>query len=284
VVSRALDSRGCVFEARHNYRRKVAELAVQHFITNNVVNVKGLILAGSAQFKEEIATSALLDPRLQQKAIKILDIAHGGNQGLQQAIQLSADVISSQKIISEQKTLQLFFDEIVKTDRTLYCFGASEVLQALEASAVETLILYEKLPIHRHELVSDGKTYVIFTPTPELDVENEQVRNLRGRFEIVSSGPLQDYLIENYRRFGAKVEIVTDVTTLGSQFVKGFGGLGAILRYELVFSNDEESDNIGGEFADADNDNRNGEQFVQDMDAFGVDSSHSNSNSNRTSA
>lgn len=35
-------------EKRHNYVRKVAEVAVQLFITNDKVNVAGLILAGSA--------------------------------------------------------------------------------------------------------------------------------------------------------------------------------------------------------------------------------------------
>jgi peptide chain release factor subunit 1 len=35
-------------EKRNNYVRKVCELATQHFITNDVPNIKGLILAGSA--------------------------------------------------------------------------------------------------------------------------------------------------------------------------------------------------------------------------------------------
>merc|ERR1719183_3166273 len=41
-------------EKRHNYTRKVAELAVQHFITNDKPNVSGLVLAGSADFKTEL--------------------------------------------------------------------------------------------------------------------------------------------------------------------------------------------------------------------------------------
>ncbi|EEB88044.1 hypothetical protein MPER_14354, partial [Moniliophthora perniciosa FA553] len=38
-------------EKRHHYIRKVAELAAQHFIINDRVNVTGFILAGSADFK-----------------------------------------------------------------------------------------------------------------------------------------------------------------------------------------------------------------------------------------
>ena len=48
-------------EKRHNYVRKVAEHAVQNFITNNRPNVTGLILAGSADFKTELAKSDMFD-------------------------------------------------------------------------------------------------------------------------------------------------------------------------------------------------------------------------------
>merc|ERR1719353_2229563 len=51
-------------EKRHNYVRKVAELAVQMFITADKPNVSGLVLAGSADFKNELQTSDMFDQRL----------------------------------------------------------------------------------------------------------------------------------------------------------------------------------------------------------------------------
>ena len=48
-------------EKRHNYVRKVAETAVQMFITNDKVNVSGLVLAGSADFKNELSQSDMFD-------------------------------------------------------------------------------------------------------------------------------------------------------------------------------------------------------------------------------
>eukprot|EP01052_Picozoa_sp_SAG31_P047678 SAG31_NODE_9647_length_1246_cov_1.189189_1_plen_75_part_10 len=56
-------------EKRHNYLRKVAETAVQMFITSDKVNVSGLVLAGSADFKTELGTSDLLDLRLKAAII-----------------------------------------------------------------------------------------------------------------------------------------------------------------------------------------------------------------------
>ena len=49
-------------EKRHNYVRKVAEVAVQLFITQDRPNVAGLVLAGSADFKTELSQSDMFDP------------------------------------------------------------------------------------------------------------------------------------------------------------------------------------------------------------------------------
>ena len=71
-------------EKRHNYVRKVAELAVQHFITNDKVNVNGLVLAGSADFKTELSLSDMFDLRLAVKIIKVVDVSYGGENGFNQ--------------------------------------------------------------------------------------------------------------------------------------------------------------------------------------------------------
>ncbi len=42
--------------------RKVAETSVQFFVSNDKVNVAGLVLAGSADFKTELSQSDMFDP------------------------------------------------------------------------------------------------------------------------------------------------------------------------------------------------------------------------------
>ena len=49
-------------EKRHNYVRKVAEVAVQLFIANDRANIAGLVMAGSADFKTELSQSDMFDP------------------------------------------------------------------------------------------------------------------------------------------------------------------------------------------------------------------------------
>lgn len=49
--------------------------------------------------------------------------------------------------------------------------------------------------------------------------------------ELVESQPLLEWLANNYKSFGATLEIITDKSQEGSQFVRGFGGIGG--QYSL---------------------------------------------------
>lgn len=125
-------------EKRHNYVRKVAECAVQNFITNDKVNVQGLILAGSADFKSELAQSEMFDGRLQVKIIKVVDVSYGGENGFNQAIELAAETLSNVKFIQEKKLIQKYFDEISQ-DSGRVCYGIDDTLKALELGAAESM-------------------------------------------------------------------------------------------------------------------------------------------------
>lgn len=57
------------------------------------------------------------------------------------------------------------------------------------------------------------------------------------RYPVKPRFPTLTHIIraENYKNFGATLEFVSDRSSEGNQFVKGFGGIGAILRYKLNF-------------------------------------------------
>lgn len=50
--------------------------------------------------------------------------------------------------------------------------------------------------------------------------------------ELVENQPLLEWLANNYKSFGATLEIITDKSQEGSQFVRGFGGIGG--QYQKV--------------------------------------------------
>lgn len=50
--------------------------------------------------------------------------------------------------------------------------------------------------------------------------------------------PLLEWLANNYKNFGATLEIITDKSQEGSQFVRGFGGIGGrlmILKFYVIY-------------------------------------------------
>jgi peptide chain release factor subunit 1 len=101
-------------EKRHNYLRKVAEVAVQCFIENDRVNVNGLILGGSADLKTELGESDLFDQRLKAKILKYVDISYGNEVGLNQAIDLARDCLNDLKYVQEKELLGEYLLETTK--------------------------------------------------------------------------------------------------------------------------------------------------------------------------
>jgi len=244
-------------EKRHNYVRKVAELAVQHFITNDKVNVQGLVLAGSADFKTELSQSDLFDPRLGAKIVRIVDVSYGGENGFNQAIELAADSLANVKFVQEKRLIQKYFDEI-SMDTGKFCFGVEDTIRALEMSAVETLIVYEDLDVTRHTLRNAaGEQIVVHTrPPPMLSAatagaaEKGAVAGIaalseedRAKFLDKSTGlemeqaaepvSLLEWFAEKHNEYGAALEFVTNKSQEGNQFERSFGGVGAILRYKV---------------------------------------------------
>ncbi|AIT54729.1 conserved eukaryotic peptide chain release factor [Melbournevirus] len=195
-------------EKRHNYLRKVAEAAASCFVEENICKIKGFVLAGSAEFKSKLLESDMLHKSIKEKVVGVFDVPYGGRQGLSHAIELSSDVLQGVGYTREKEILSSFFSEISRDG--MYCFGIRDTLQALDIGAVETLIVCEET----NEL-HEGELFV-------------------------------DWIAENYGEFGCQLEIVSPNTTESQQLLKGFGGIGGILRYSVEFQQSEEEED--GEF------------------------------------
>jgi len=222
-------------EKRHNYLRKVAEVTTQLFITGEKVNVSGLIFAGLADFKNELSTTDMLDQRVRTKVIKIVDVSYGGENGFNQAIELSQEILSNVKFIQEKKLVSKYFEEIAQ-DTGRYCYGVKDTLYGLDSGAVETLIVWENLEINRYVLKnpSTGVEKVLHLSKEEERDHSHFVEN-GVDLEVVEKVQLLEWFANNYKKFGATLEIITNKSQEGSQFCKGFGGIGGLLRYKLDF-------------------------------------------------
>ncbi|PLN74809.1 peptide chain release factor eRF/aRF subunit 1 [Aspergillus taichungensis] len=223
-------------EKRHNYVRKIAELAVQNYITADKINVAGLILAGSADFKNDLNQSDMFDGRLQSKVIKIVDVSYGGENGFNQAIELASETLSNVKFVQEKKLIGRYFEEISQ-DTGKVCYGIEDTLKALELGAAEILIVYENLDVSRWVL-KDSTGSEVIVHTTKAQEENRELftdKETGAEMEVIEQTSFLEWLAESYKDFGATLEFVSDRSSEGNQFVKGFGGIGAILRYKVNF-------------------------------------------------
>jgi len=223
-------------EKRHNYVRKVAELATQLFVTDGCKpNVQGIVLAGSADFKSELMRSDLFDMRLHKIVVKMVDVSYGGENGFNQAIELSADTLVGVKLMKEKKLLQKYFDHIAQ-DTGCFCFMVDDTLKGLEMGAVENLIIWDNLEIERYQVRNvQTREESVLHLTKEQERDDKFFRDkITGvELETIDKMPLVEWFAENYKSFGCNLELITDRSAEGTQFVQGFGGIGGTLRWKV---------------------------------------------------
>jgi peptide chain release factor subunit 1 len=198
-------------EKRHNYLRKVSECAAKCFISGDAPNVSGIIIAGAAEFKTDLAASELLDARLHSIVLTTVDIAYGDERGFEEAIILSAATLKSLEFVREKQVISSFL-AAVATGQGMCCFGIQDTIAALEMGADETLMVWNSLA----------------HPSSQIDARLADLH-------VDEPVRLVDWIIGKSNASGARLEFVTDQSQEGSQFCKGFGGLGGVLRYAVDF-------------------------------------------------
>ncbi|XP_019242679.1 PREDICTED: eukaryotic peptide chain release factor subunit 1-3-like [Nicotiana attenuata] len=109
-------------------------------------------------------------------------------------------------------------------------------MQVLDTGAIETIIVWENLDVTRYVLKnsSTGETIIKhLNKEQDADESNFREPTTNGELEIMDKMLLLEWLANEYRKFGCSLEFVTNKSQEGSQFCRGFGGIGAILRYKL---------------------------------------------------
>ena len=72
------------------------------------------------------------------QVLKTVDVSYGGENGFNQAIELSSETLTNVKFVQEKKLISKYFEEISQ-DTGKFCFGIKDTLTALEMGAVQTL-------------------------------------------------------------------------------------------------------------------------------------------------
>ena len=86
----------------------------------------------------------------------------------------------------------------------------------------------------------------------EADQSNFIDPDNKAELEVQEKTTLLEWFAEGYRKFGCTLEFVTNKSQEGSQFCRGFGGIGGILRYQLDMRTFDEASDDDGVYEDSD--------------------------------
>jgi len=104
------------------------------FLDNNQLTNEGIIIAGSADLKVHLQNKEFFNPQL--KVIRQVDVAYGGEAGLNEALNLCSDLFSQLDLMQERQVLQAYFELIAK-DSQLIVFGEKQVCSLLEQGLLQ---------------------------------------------------------------------------------------------------------------------------------------------------
>lgn len=120
--------------------------------------------------------------------------------------------------------LGIFFDFIF-----LPCLPASHTLNAFSLPLPPS-------PSSRYTLMNkdSGDVVVKFLTAEQCKDRSHFVDKATGtELEVQESEAMLEWLANNYKKFGCVLEFVTNKSQEGSQFCRGFGGIGGLLRYQV---------------------------------------------------
>ena len=138
----------------------------------------------------------------------------------------------------------------------LVVYGITETMKLIESGAVGKIVCYEDLNYIRVRLrnsETDTITSVYIRPENITNAElykDKDTGVVLEKLEEDDNEPslLPEWLSIHYKDYGCEIEFVTDKSPEGTQFLKGFTGLGGFLRYKV------DVENFVNEFAEADED------------------------------
>jgi len=220
------------------YFRRVGEHANEIFLP--IENLKGIIIGGPGPTKYDFEKGDYLNYQLKERIIDVIDTAYVDEQGVKEVVDKAPEIMRKIRYIEERQIMQRFLYEIGH-DTGLATYGEEAVRKALEAGAVQTLLLSEGLDVARVKIRCSACGYEEQqTVRGPMLVSFEQ--GLMGkpcpkcRAPSLSVTETQE-LIEDFAKLAeyanTEVEMISDETEEGHMLKNSFGGIAAILRYKL---------------------------------------------------
>jgi peptide chain release factor subunit 1 len=222
----------------NEYFTRVGQHANDIFLP--IDTLKGIILAGPGPTKYDFDKGDYLNYMLKKKIIDTIDTAYVEEQGVKEVVERAPEIMRKVRYIEEKQIMQQFLYG-VGHESGLITYGEAEVRRALEAGAVRTLLISEKVDQLRVTVKCSACGYEE-KHTVKAQKLTEFEQGLSGKpcpkcqapsLTISDKQDVIDDLAELAEQGNADVEIISGETEEGQMLKNAFGGIAAILRFKM---------------------------------------------------
>jgi peptide chain release factor subunit 1 len=226
--------------AAHEFFVKIAEMSAEIFLPKKD-QLKGILLGGPGATKEYFYKESFLHYELQQKVVQpLFDTGYTDEYGLREMVERATQTLHGLELTEEKRLVQRLLAEVRKAETGLAAYGEVDVNRALDLGAVDTLLISEGLRRQRvtFRCTACTKEFTKTVPDEEIDPILDGPCPSCGQ-EKLTEASTEDFVEGLFRRAaasGATARLVSVESEEGEMLVKGFGGIGAILRYPIASS------------------------------------------------
>ncbi|MCI4319271.1 MAG: peptide chain release factor aRF-1 [Thermoplasmata archaeon] len=223
--------------AAHEFFVKCGEMSNDLFLPKKD-QLKGILLGGPGATKEYFYKENYLHYELQQKVVQpLFDVGYTDEYGLKELVERATQTLHGIELTEEKRIIQKLMGEIRRAEEGLAAYGEADVQRALDAGAVDTLLLSEGLRRRRLDLkcAQCGREFHRTVPDEEVDKLLDGPCPQCGQPALTKTAE-EDYVEGLFRRAetsGAKIRLISSESEEGEMLQKAFAGVAAILRYPL---------------------------------------------------
>lgn len=222
--------------AAHEWFTYCAEKATEIFLQ---ADVKALLLGGPGPTKEFFAREEFLHHELRKKLHpQFFDTGYtDDDQGLKEMVEAAGSAIEDIGMVEDRRLMQRFLRETSKPDAGLATYGEQFVRDALQAGAVEHLLVAENIRKVRLTFTNRQSGEVVTKTVPKLQADEAVLEVSRkwggNQTEVVRRDLIED-LSDIAEQSGTQVHIVSGNSEEGGILMNAFGGIVALLRYKYA--------------------------------------------------
>lgn len=223
-------------QSAQRYERAIEESIDDYYkVIGDVINalfqqydfkMKGLIIGGPGPAKEGFAKSGVLNYQI--KTIGVFDTGYTDEFGLNELLEKAAELLKEQEAGQERKIIERFMQEISRNGLAVY--GYKDTKKALESNQASVLIINKEVDTYfvRYKCNTCGADMEAL----EQGRSRQTKHSCGGNLAMTQAVDVGEELVDLAESKGINVQFVSSESSYGKEFLMGFRGMGALLRYK----------------------------------------------------